>query len=258
MKYYIIDAFTDKIFKGNPAGICILDKEISESYMQKIARENNLPETAFVYKKGKRYTLRWFTPKFEIDLCGHATLATAHMICTVIEPEVREIEFDTISGVLKVTKKEDLYEMIFPKRMPEQVSVTTKITEALGIEPLEVYSERDLYVVVKNEEAVRSFVPDYDRLQRLNKWLGIVITAKGNKVDFVSRYFCPELHAEDSVTGSSHSSLIPLWKEKLNKDKFIAEQLSERGGLLYCELEENDVKISGKACTYLKGEIFVD
>lgn len=255
VEYYIVDAFTDEVFKGNPAGVCVLEHEIPKELMQSIATENNLPETAFVYKKEGCYRLRWFTPGFEIDLCGHATLAAAYVMTTFVEPERKEISFETMSGTLKVVKKEELYEMSFPKRIPEKIELTHEVAEALGFEPLEVYSERDLYVVVQNEQQVRNAVPDYEKLEKLKKWLGIAVTAPGTEIDFVSRYFCPELQAEDPVTGSSHSSLIPLWQEKTGKTKFTARQLSKRGGTLYCEAGTDEVKISGKAVLYLKGQL---
>lgn len=255
MKYYIADAFAEQLFKGNPAGVCILDEPLSGELMQKIAAENNFSETAFVLKNGEKYSLRWFTPTFEIDLCGHATLASAFVVMNFTEPDLYEVRFSTQSGEISVKRRNDMYEMHFPERIPQKIEVTSEITEALGLTPDELYSERDLYAVLKDETAVRSFVPDFGKLQRLDKWLGIAVTAKGKKADFVSRFFCPELKIEDPVTGSAHSSLAPLWSKKLGKNIFIAEQLSQRGGRLYCEREDGIVKISGKAVLYLKGEI---
>lgn len=255
MKYYVVDSFADEVFKGNPAGVCVLDGEIASELMQNIAMENNLSETAFTYKVGERYKLRWFTPGFEINLCGHATLATAYVIFEFVEPKRKIVEFETLSGVLTVERKGELYEMSFPKLMPEKITVTDDMIAALGVAPVEAYSERDLYVVLENEEAVKAFVPDYAKLCTLEKWLGIVVTAKGGDSDFVSRYFCPELDLEDPVTGSSHSSLIPLWSEKLGKDVMVAKQLSKRGGVLYCENSADRVKISGRAVLYMRGEI---
>lgn len=257
MDYYVVDAFTSEIFRGNPAGVCVLDKEISPELMQKIAFENNLSETAFVRKTEEKYKLRWFTPGFEIDLCGHATLAASYVIATFVEPEVKQIEFETMSGILKVEKREKTFEMTFPNRPPRRIGITQKITDALGTESLELYSERDLYVVMKTEQEVKEFTPDYDKLQNLSEWLGIVITAPGIDTDFVSRYFCPELKLEDPVTGSSHSSLVPLWQKKTGKSKFLAKQLSQRGGVLYCQAGTNEVKISGEAALYLKGSIVI-
>ncbi|MGN1416274.1 MAG: PhzF family phenazine biosynthesis protein [Oscillospiraceae bacterium] len=257
MKYYIADAFTDKLFKGNPAGVCIVEETLSSEIMQKIAFENNLSETAFVQKKGADYSLRWFTPTFEIDLCGHATLASAFIVMNYIEPDAKTVHFDTMSGVLTVERKNDTYEMSLPIRKPESIGITDEITEALGCVPAELFSQRDLYAVLDSEEAVRNYAPDYDKLKKLDKWMGIAITAKGGSCDFVSRFFCPELKLEDPVTGSSHSSLVPLWSEKLGKAVLTAKQLSPRGGTLYCRLCENEIKISGSAALYLQGEILV-
>ncbi len=255
MKYYIVDAFSNQLFKGNPAGVCILEKEISDDIMQSIAAENNFSETAFVLPHENSYKLRWFTPTFEIDLCGHATLASAFVILNYIEPDLKKVRFETMSGILEVAKKEDKYEMIFPRRDMEEVKLTSKIVNVLGITPKEVYFARDLFVVLDDESQVREFVPDYAKMKTLTDYLGIVLTAKGKNVDFVSRCFCPEIEAEDPVTGSTHCSLIPFWGQRLNKNIMVAEQLSKRGGLLYCELTDECVKISGQAVLYLEGEI---
>lgn len=257
MNYYVVDAFADKLFRGNPAGVCILEHEIPDTLMQKIAAENNLSETAFLYKNHQQYNLRWFTPTFEIDLCGHATLATAYVLCTCLEPHLQEVSFHTVSGILHVIRHGDRFEMSFPLRTPEKIPVTQEMITALGTKPLKVYAARDLYVLLENEQAVKDFVPDYQRLSKLSDWMGIAVTAKGTDADFVSRFFCPELKLEDPVTGSSHSSLVPLWHEKLGKTDFLAKQLSERGGVLYCSMGKEDVKISGEAKLYLHGEIFV-
>ena len=255
MRYYIVDSFTDKLFSGNPAGVCIADKPISDDIMQKMAFENNLSETAFVRKTEDGYNLRWFTPTFEIDLCGHATLAAAFVIFSFIEPDSHIVRFSTVSGVLTVERKGELLEMSFPVRKPKRIEVTEEISAALGFVPAELYSERDLYAVADSEKAVSDYAPDYQRLAELDKWLGIAITAKGTDCDFVSRFFCPELKLEDPVTGSSHSSLVPLWSDKLGKDEFTAKQLSKRGGTLYCRLCENEIRISGRAVLYLSGEV---
>ncbi len=257
LKYYIADAFTGRIFKGNPAGVCFSDRELSAETMQKIAFENNLSETAFAVKCGDKYNLRWFTPLFEIDLCGHATLAAAFILMNFVEPSLNEVRFSTVSGEIAVKRNGDLYEMRFPERTPEKIEAAAEIIEALGLVPDEVYSGRDLFAVLKNEEDVRNFSPNYEKLGKLDNWLGIAVTAKGEKADFVSRFFCPELKLEDPVTGSAHSSLVPLWCKKLGKTVFEAEQLSSRGGKLYCEQGDGFVKISGKAALYLKGEIMV-
>lgn len=257
VKYYIADAFAEEIFKGNPAGVCVLDGELPAETMQKIAFENNLSETAFLVKRREGYNLRWFTPLFEIDLCGHATLASAFVVMNYVEPSLDEARFYTVSGEIVVRRSGGLYEMRFPERVPEKIEAADKITEALGIIPEEVYSGRDLFAVLKDETAVRDFSPDYEKLGKLDKWLGIAVTAKGERADFVSRFFCPELKLEDPVTGSAHSSLVPLWSGKLGKTVLEAEQLSQRGGKLYCELWDGFVRIAGRAVLYLKGEIFI-
>lgn len=257
MDYYVVDAFTNKLFRGNPACICVLEKILTDEVLQKIAFENNLSETAFIYKNGTNYKLRWFTPSFEIDLCCHATLAAAFIVFNYIDCNLDKVKFETVSGVLSVIRKGDLYEMTFPKRIPQNILPTPDIMELLGYEPLELYADRDLYVIMNDEEEVKNYIPDYTKLKKLKSWLGVVITAKGNNADFVSRYFCPELMMEDPVTGSSHSTLVPIWSNKLGKNKFLAKQLSKRGGMLHCECCSENIKISGKAVIYAKGSILI-
>ncbi len=255
MDYYIIDTFTDVCFHGNPAGVCLLEKPISQRTMQQIAFENRLPETAFVYRKEEAYALRWFTPLNEIDLCGHATLAAAYVIFHDVAPEIPRITFETISGMLVAERKETLYELTFPIKAPSKLSEPRRLGRHLNIKILEAYSDRDLYLVLGSQEAVAQYVPDYDKLSMLEDWLGVVITAEGREADFVSRYFCPELKEEDPVTGSAHCSLVPIWNQKLGKNTFIAKQLSQRSGILFCALEEDCVKIAGNATLYFKGKI---
>lgn len=257
MKYYLVDAFSHEIFKGNPAGVCVLEEHLSREQMQKIALEHNLSETAFLYRTETGYQLRWFTPCFEIDLCGHATLASAFVVFQYLEPGRQEVSFETMSGLLHVVQKSGWYEMSFPLRIPKRIDVRSEIAEIFGPGVLELYSERDLYVVMNSEQAVRRFVPQYDKLRSLSDWLGIVLTAQGEDADFVSRYFCPELNLEDPVTGSIHSSLIPFWSHRLQKDRLLARQVSARGGTLYCKMGERDVKISGEAVLYMMGEILL-
>lgn len=257
IKYYVVHAFTETVFHGNPAGVCVLDKPVSVQLMQKIAAENHLPETAFLLKDGQNFSLRWFTPLNEIDLCGHATLAAAYVVFHFMDPHALVVEFQTMSGSLRVCKNHDRYDMRFPVKFPEKITPSAFITERINVSPVELYSERDLYVVLENEEKVLSYEPDYTLLAQLNQWLGIVLTAKGKNTDFVSRYFCPELREDDPVTGSSHCSLIPLWAKKLHKDVMVARQLSGRQGILYCENRQNEVIISGNACLYLQGELNV-
>ncbi len=255
MKYYIIDAFANKVFEGNQAGVCILEKDISESTMQNIAMENNLAETAFIKKEGDIYNLRWFTPAFEIDLCGHATIASAYVIANFVDVNCTNMFFSTKSGLINVSKIGDRYQMDLPIRKPTKIK--DDFADILDIKPIEVLSSRDLIVVLNSEEEISGYIPNYTKLAKLTDWLGIVITAKGNNADFVSRFFVPELNCEDAVTGSSHSSLVPYWAEKLGERNLYAKQLSKRGGELNCILDVNNVKITGKASLYLKGEIDV-
>lgn len=259
MDYYIVDAFTSKLFKGNPAGVCVLDKKLPLELMQKIAEENNLPETAFIVKNKAGYELRWFTPKAEIDLCGHATLAAAYVISNFIDINVKKIDFFTQSGNLKVTRNGNLYEMIFPELMSTEIELSPQQINLIGCIPSAIYSSRDLILLLSSEQEVTNYTPNYAKLRKLTDWLGVIVTAQGSKVDFVSRYFCPELDSEDPVTGSSHCNLIPYWAKKLGKSKMIAKQLSNRGGIIQCELlKDNTVKISGEAVLFMHGTIKID
>ncbi len=256
MKYYIVDAFTDKVFAGNQAGVCLVDCDLSDEVMQKIAAENNLAETAFVKPNGEEFDLRWFTPEVEIDLCGHATLAAAFILSTVINPTLTWMRFHTLSGILTVTKKEDLFEMDFPARMPVQIPVTELMSQALGVPILEAHISRDLLVLIENEEVVRSLNPNLPLIAQIPDCFAVIATAKGTDSDFVSRFFAPNAGIpEDPVTGSSHSTLIPFWAEHLQKKTMLARQLSKRGGILYCEYCGDRVKISGQAVLYLSGDI---
>ncbi|MGW6300376.1 PhzF family phenazine biosynthesis protein [Peribacillus butanolivorans] len=251
MKYYVVDAFAEKVFEGNPAGVCIMEEWLSDDTMQKIATENNLSETAFAVKEGENYRLRWFTPADEIELCGHATLATAYVIANYYENNVEEIKFQTMSGELVVLKKDELYEMDFPSRMPEEFPLTDQIVEALGVKPIETYLGRDLMLVLEKEEDVQNAAPDFSMLEKLPDGLGVSITAKSNKYDFVSRSFFPKLKVnEDPVCGSAHCNFIPYWAKRLGKNEMVARQLSKRGGTLYCKSSGDRVKISGSAVLY--------
>jgi PhzF family phenazine biosynthesis protein len=259
MKYYIADAFTDKVFSGNQAGVCIVDRDISDEVMQKIAAENNLAETAFVKPNGDDFDLRWFTPEVEMDLCGHATLAAAFVLSSIIDPALKVMRFHTLSGVLSVAKRGELYEMDFPARMPVRIPLCDLMGQALGVPVLEAYSSRDMLLVVEDEAAVRELKPDFALLARIPGCFAYIVTAEGSDCDFVSRFFAPGAGIpEDPVTGSSQSTLIPFWAERLNKSRMTARQLSKRGGTLYCENCGERVKISGKAVLYLQGEIVIE
>ncbi len=258
MKCYVVDAFAENLFEGNPAAVCIMEKWISDDMMQKIAAENNLSETAFAVKEGEGYRLRWFTPGGEIDLCGHATLATAYVITNYYEKNVDRITFQTMSGELVVLKKGEFYEMDFPSRMPEEFTLTEQMVEALGVKPIETYLGRDLMFVLENEDDVQNASPDFSKLEKLPDGLGVLITAKSQKYDFVSRCFFPKLNVnEDPVCGSAHCNFIPFWAKRLGKDEMVARQLSKRGGTLYCKYEDTRVKIAGKAELYSIADLHI-
>ena len=258
MRYYIVDAFADKVFSGNPAGVCLVDRPLDDEIMQKIASENNLAETAFIMPKGDDFDLRWFTPEVEIDLCGHATLASAYILSTFVDSALKVMRFHTLSGVLTVTKRDNLFEMDFPARKPIQKPLNALMEQALGVPVLEAHLSRDMLLLIKDEAAVRTLTPDLKLLAQIPDCFAAIVTAPGNDVDFVSRFFAPNAGIpEDPVTGSSHSTLIPFWAERLQKNKMVAKQLSKRGGTLYCENCGERVKISGQAVLYLSGEIKV-
>ena len=258
MKYYVIDAFADKLFSGNPAGVCLLDCELADDIMQKIAFENNLAETAFLLKKGEQYYLRWFTPEVEVDLCGHATLATAFVVMNYVSLNMNEIIFETKSGKLTVVRNEDIYTLDFPSRKPEPIEKPALLEQALGCKVIETHLSRDLLVLVENEDDILNLQVDMELIKKISKEISfaIIVTAKGNNYDFVSRFFAPNAGIpEDPVTGSAHSTLIPFWSERLSKTKMIAEQKSQRGGKLYCEYCGERVKIGGTAVCYLQGDL---
>ncbi|RUL53942.1 PhzF family phenazine biosynthesis protein [Lysinibacillus antri] len=256
MKYYVVDAFAEKVFEGNPAGVCVMNEWLSDDIMQKIAIENNLSETAFAVKEAENYKLRWFTPGGEINLCGHATLATAFVIMNYVETQLTTIQFNTMSGMLTVNKKEDLYELDFPSALSKEIALTEQMIDALGATPTEAYLNRDLLLVFESQEAVKNLSPDFAKLEQLPEGLGVIVTAKGETFDFVSRAFFPKLKInEDPVCGSAHCGLVPFWAEKLKKQELVARQLSNRGGTLYCKHEDTRVKMAGKAALYLIGDI---
>ncbi|WDF53849.1 PhzF family phenazine biosynthesis protein [Mucilaginibacter sp. KACC 22063] len=256
---YQADAFTDKLFGGNPAAICPLTDWLPDDVMQKIAAENNLAETAFFVPTTDGFHLRWFTPELEIDLCGHATLATAHILYTELGYDNPEIKFDTQkAGVLKVTKDGDKYILDFPSRPPFAADEPEGLIAALGgMQPKSILKSRDYFLVYESEKDITDIKPDHAALAKIDA-VGIIITAPGIKVDFVSRFFAPAAGVpEDPVTGSAHCNLIPYWAEKLSKNTLHAYQLSARKGELWCELKGDRVLMSGKAVTYLKGEIYI-
>jgi len=252
---YQVDAFTSKLFRGNPAAVCPLTEWIDPGLMQSIAAENNLSETAFFVKKNDFYELRWFTPEIEVDLCGHATLATGHVLFNHLGYAEKEIRFETKSGRLTVKRSDDLISLNFPANPPVKIDTPDNLTEGLGKKPIEVYKSRDYLALFEGETDVLSIQPEFGILRKLD-CLGIIITSRGDTSDFVSRFFAPSAGIdEDPVTGSAHTTLVPYWAKKLNKTKFHAFQISKRGGELFCQLTGDRVLISGKAKTYLKGEI---
>lgn len=255
---YQVDAFTDKLFGGNPAAVCPLKEWLPAPEMQKIAAENNLPETAFFVALGDDYELRWFTPEYEIDLCGHATLATAHVLYTLLGYERELIHFHTLkAGTLTVHRNGDHYMLDFPSRKPEACEVPSDLVSAIGGNPVEVLRSRDYFVVYETESEVASLKPDFTALSKIES-VGFIATAPGDNSDFVSRFFAPGAGInEDPVTGSAHCSLIPYWAERLGKSTMHAYQISARRGELFCQLKDDRALMSGNAVTYLKGEIFV-
>ena len=254
---FIVDAFTDTVFKGNPAAVCLLDEWLSDATLQNIAKENNLSETAFTVKKNDHYELRWFTPGGEIDLCGHATLATAFVLFQFIEGDVESLTFATQSGELLVTQKGDYYELNFPAYAMHQVAVTSEMEEAIGVRPLEAWLGRDLVCILPHENDVLAATPDFDKVKVLDGLL-LNITARGEKYDTVTRSFAPKLSIEeDPVCGSGHCHVIPLWANKLGQVEFRAYQASERSGLLVCRIEGERIYLAGKAALYSRGEIYV-
>jgi PhzF family phenazine biosynthesis protein len=256
---YQVDAFAEKVFRGNPAAIVPLEDWIDDEVMQKIAMENNLSETAFFVKTDTGYHIRWFTPEYEIDLCGHATLASAYIIKNFLEPHLAEVSFTTQKvGGLRAIAKDGMYTLDFPSRMPQTCDVPHILLKCLNITTaVEVLKSRDYFVVLPNEEAVKNTEPDFALMRELDA-IGVIVTAKGQSADVVSRCFYPGLGIqEDPVTGSAHCNIVPYWSDKLNKTKLFCKQLSQRGGDLQCELEGDRILMSGKCVLYLQGEIDV-
>lgn len=258
LRQYIADAFTDRLFSGNQAAVCLPQNQLESNLMQKIATENNFSETAFAVKTGKGYDLRWFTPGGEIDLCGHATLGTAFVIMTEVEPDCRKIAFSTKSGILTVERDGNLFKMNFPQAEYKKIEVTDEMEKAIGIRPLEAYLGRDLMMVLPAEEDVKTLEPDQSLLKQLP---GLIqsVTARGRDYDCVSRIFAPKLAvAEDPVTGSTHCMIAPYWAKVLRKEVINAYQASKRGGKLICEiLPEGRINISGPCVLFSKATLYV-
>ena len=254
-----VDAFTNSQFKGNPAAVVILEKKISADLMQQIAFENNLSETAFINISKTPFEIRWFTPTVEVDLCGHATLASAYVYFNFLNNDAESISLNSASGELKVYKQENFLQLDFPKDNFKEVDMIEAVENATGVRPLETYlGNINLFAVFDNEDNVSNMTPNFDAVSKLDGQ-GLIISSSSNQYDFVSRYFCPKYGInEDPVTGSAHTTLIPYWSEKLNKISLEAKQVSKRGGELFCENTENRVLIGGNAVLYMKGVIEID
>lgn len=252
---YQVDAFAGRVFSGNPAAVCPLESWLPDATMQAIAAENNLAETAFFAGSSGRYELRWFTPLAEVDLCGHATLASALVVFRFLEPSLAEVRFDTKSGPLSVARDGEELALDLPSRPPQACPEPAGLFEALGAAPRELLKSRDCLAVFDSEEEVRSLRPDMERLKRV-ECFGVIATAAGREADFVSRFFAPAIGVpEDPVTGSAHCTLTPYWARRLGKTRLSARQLSARGGELACEQRGERVRLAGRAVLYLEGTI---
>jgi len=262
MKYniYQVDAFTNQIFTGNPACVIPLEKWLSDSILLKIAQENAVAETAFfIINSGDNIKLRWFTPDQEIDLCGHATLATAYVLKLIFKHPVNEIVFDTMSGILKVNYVDNVYYLDFPARKAKSALLPKEIEKSLNIQPKEVFKSRDYMLVYDSQQEIEDIQINRHFFDQINLGHGgVIVTAKGNSTDFVSRYFTPQATIlEDAVTGSAHCTLIPFWSSRLHKNKLEAFQISNRGGRLLCLDMVDRVIIGGEAKLFSKGEFII-
>jgi predicted PhzF superfamily epimerase YddE/YHI9 len=254
---YHVDAFASRVFSGNPAGVVPLTSWLDDAVLQGIAAENNLPETAFFVGSAGKYDIRWLTPTTEVDLCGHATLASAFILMSRLEPGLEAVEFSSRSGALRVTRTRDLFALDFPARPARPVDLTGALQAALGARPSEVWAARDLMAVFGTEEEVRALKPDLPLLSAYDTF-AVLVTAPGKSADFVSRFFAPRQGIpEDPVTGSAHCTLVPYWSKRLGRTTLHAQQVSARGGELFCEDRGERVKIAGRAVLYLEGTIEV-
>ncbi|GGG39634.1 isomerase [Croceivirga lutea] len=257
---YQVDAFAEKVFEGNPAAICPLEEWLPTVTMQKIAQENNLSETAFILRKNDGFEIRWFTAEIEVDLCGHATLAAAHAIFNYLNYQENTIQFfSPRSGKLSVFKDENnLLTLDFPTDETTILENKNEINEAIGLAPLvTIKGKTDYLLIYRSQKEIEAITPNFHLVNQLD-CRGVIVSAPGEKVDFVSRFFAPQCSIpEDPVTGSAHTTMIPYWSKELGKTKLTAKQLSERGGYLVCEFLGDRVKIAGNAVTYLIGEIYI-
>ncbi|HZV79109.1 MAG TPA: PhzF family phenazine biosynthesis protein [Candidatus Binatus sp.] len=255
---YQIDAFTSRVFGGNPAAVCPLDSWLPDATMQAIGLENNLSETAFIVRTGDDYQIRWFTPACEVDLCGHATLASGYAVFHILDPSRNTVTFSSKSGPLNVKRQDDTIIMDFPARPAKPIDPPSGLLEALNVKPSAVLKAVDYMAVFDRESDVRSLRPDYNKLAALDGVRAFICTAPGDDADFVSRFFAPKQGIpEDPVTGSAHCTLIPYWSARLGRNPLRALQLSPRGGELFCEDLGDRVGIAGKAALYLEGAIHV-
>lgn len=253
---YQVDAFTPKLFGGNPAAVIPLESWLPDEIMQQIAQENNLSETSYFVKEGEHFHIRWFTPAVEVALCGHATLASAHVIYEHLGFKESQIKFMSKSGELLVKKKDDFLEMNFPSQSLTETSIPSGFLDGFNIKPQEIKKAgEDFFLIFDSQAQIEDLEPNFALLKKI-KSRGIICTAEGSKADFVSRFFAPAAGIdEDPVTGSAHTSLIPFWAKKLNKTSLYAEQISKRKGELHCQFEGDRVLIAGKAVSYLQGKI---
>jgi PhzF family phenazine biosynthesis protein len=256
IKFYQVDAFTDKLFGGNPAGVCPLEDWLPEEVMQNIAFENNLAETAFFVTNDVDFELRWFTPLAEVDLCGHATLATAHVLFEHLNYNKEKIVFHSRSGELTVSKSGDMLVLNFPIDIVKKIEAPEELVKGIGKKPLETFKGKTDYLLVyQNQKDIEDINPDFELIKK-SKARGVIVTAKGDNVDFVSRFFAPDVGVnEDPVTGSAHTTLTPYWASRLNKIELSAMQISKRQGKLKCKLVKDRVEIAGNAVTYMEGSI---
>ena len=257
LRIFQIDAFTDAVFGGNPAAVCPLESWLDDATLQAIAAENNLSETAFFVPANGAYDLRWFTPLAEVDLCGHATLATAHVVFRHVRPEADSVAFETRSGRLEVSRRGEGMAMDFPALAAPPVATPADLAVGLGAEPVAAFADMDYLALFETEAEVRAIEPDLPALARLDR-RGVIASAPGESVDFVSRFFSPRLGVpEDPVTGSAHCMLAPFWAERLGKTTLLAHQVSARGGIVRCSVAGARVLLSGRVVQYLEGTITV-
>ncbi|MCJ2164960.1 MULTISPECIES: PhzF family phenazine biosynthesis protein [unclassified Pseudodesulfovibrio] len=254
LELYQVDAFAEEVFSGNPAAVMPLYEWPSDELLQNIAMENNLSETAFFVRKGEYFELRWFTPETEVDLCGHATLASAHVLYEYLDYTDPVVVFETKSGRLFVDREEGLYSMDFPSWTYSEIQVTERVSKALGVRPAKLFmGHRDMMAVFETGDEIRALKPDFGLVAKLDG-MCLICTAPGLDYDFVSRVFVPEVNIpEDPVTGSAHCMLVPYWADRFGKSRLESYQASARGGVLHCEYMGDRVKIAGKAVTYMKG-----